>query len=179
MKGYISMLLVLIMLPTVFIFFGTVKAESYITHPPPLINGELREMSSGDFWDLKQDYRLSVIIRGKNVTFTLSKFGKELKKETIINGGATHAHWWTGEDFFDYHKRGIKVVSIPYLKLLNNDTKVKIKLYQNPDDKQPLISNYPISDYHDPEGSKGIHGFEAVFAIAGLLVAVYMVIRRQ
>lgn len=93
-----------------------------------LINGELSEMSSGEFWDLKEGYRLGVVIEGDNIVFTVSKNGQELDNTSMK---------LTPSASFFYYRGGAQIISIPTMIRLENN-KVQLRLYQRSDDGIPL-----------------------------------------
>lgn len=96
-------------------------------------DGELREMSSGEFWDLKEGYRLGVVIEGDSIFFTVSKNGQELKKESMK---------LTLTASFFYYREGVPIISIPTMIRLENN-KVQLRLYQRSDNGIPLPAPTP------------------------------------
>ncbi len=96
--------------------------------PARAAEGELREMSSGDLWDLKEGYRLGVVIEGDDIVFTVSKNGQELKNERMK---------LTLTASFFYYRGGVQIISIPTMIRLENN-RVQLRLYQRSDNGIPL-----------------------------------------
>lgn len=117
-KNKIKIIILIFLILTIL----SISARAY------LINGELREMSSDEFWDLKDGYRLGVAIEGDNVVFTVSKNGQELKNESIKLGPSAS---------FFYYRGGSQIISIPTMIRLEYN-KVQLRLYQQSDDGIPL-----------------------------------------
>ncbi|VVB87819.1 Uncharacterised protein [uncultured archaeon] len=98
-----------------------------------LINGEIKEISSGSSLDLREGYRLTIAIENGSASYLLSKDGLVVKHEKVKTGG----------DFYYFKKINFdnyRIISIPYFAAKGN--KIQFRLYQYSEKETEAVETY-------------------------------------